>query len=52
MEHISCSSLHLTAIVYGEERYFDQEDLLSHEYLPLRSSVSRTNSFGLSAPSF
>ena len=44
MEHINCSSLHLTAIVHGGERYFVQEDLLSHEYSPPRPSVSRTNS--------
>jgi len=51
-EHINCSSLHLIAIVHGGERYFVQEDLLSHEYSPPRPSVSRTNSFGLGAPSF
>jgi len=44
MEHIICSSLHLPAIVHGGEWYFVQEDLLSHEYLPSRPSVSRTNS--------
>jgi len=44
MEHINCSSLHLTAIVHGGERYFVQEDLLSHEYSPPRPTVSRTNS--------
>ena len=43
MEHINCSSLHLRAIVHGGERYFVQEDLLSHEYSPPRLSVSRTN---------
>jgi len=52
MEHIYCSSLHLTAIVHGGERHFVQADLLSHEYSPLRPSVSRTNSYGLGAPSF
>jgi len=36
----------------GGERYFVQEDLLSHEYSPPRPSVARTNSFGLGAPSF
>ena len=40
MEHINCSSLHLPAIVHGGERYFVQEDLLSHEYSPPRPSVS------------
>ena len=44
MEHINCSSLHLPAIVHGGERYFVQEDLLSHEYSPPRPSVSWTNS--------
>ena len=52
MEHINCSSLHLTAIVHGGEQYFIQEDLLSHEYSPPRPSVSRTHSLSLGVPSF
>jgi len=52
MEHINCCSLHLTVIVHGGERYFVQEDLLSHECSPPRPSISRTNSFGLGVPSF
>ena len=44
LEHSNCSSLHLPAIVHGGERYFVQENLLSHEYSPPRLSVSRTNS--------
>ena len=49
MEHINCSPLHLTAIVHGGERYFVQEDILSHEYSIPKTFCLTNQLFGLGA---